>query len=161
MEKGIVKPVCEAVSAFDVASEEVRAEAAMASDTVSDQGKAGAEAPAFSLGSTDPIALIQAGVDTEDLKLALHLREVELETKTREVELIHLRIRVLELDPANRKAPTAVSMPLSSTPEQFDVSRHIALVPQFRESEVDSYFNAFERIAATLKWPKDVWSLLL
>ncbi|KAI5618350.1 hypothetical protein C0J50_22332, partial [Silurus asotus] len=41
-----------------------------------------------------------------------------------------------------------------------DVSKHIALVPQFRESEVDSYFNAFERIATSLRWPKDVWSLL-
>lgn len=100
-------------------------------------------------------------MDTEDLKLALHLREVEFETKTLEVELMHLYIRALELDPANRKAPTTVSMPLPSTPEQFDVSRHIALVPQFRESEVDSYFTAFEHIAATLKWPKDVWNLLL
>ncbi len=32
----------------------------------------------------------------------------------------------------------------------FDVSKHIALVPQFREIEVDSYFNVFERIASAL-----------
>lgn len=32
----------------------------------------------------------------------------------------------------------------------FDVGKHIALVPYFRESEVDSYFNAFERIAILL-----------
>lgn len=38
---------------------------------------------------------------------------------------------------------------------------NIALVPNFRESEVASYFNAFERIATSLGWPKDVWSLLL
>lgn len=35
----------------------------------------------------------------------------------------------------------------------FDVSRHIALVPTFRDSEVDSSFGAFERIASALKWP--------
>ncbi len=48
-----------------------------------------------------------------------------------------------------------------SSQHTFDVSKHIALVPQFRESEVDSYFSAFERIAISLRWPKDVWSLLL
>ena len=56
--------------------------------------------------------------------------------------------------------PFSVHSPTASS-DQFDVSRHIALVPPFRESEVDSYFNAFERIAATLRWPKNVWSLLL
>ena len=43
----------------------------------------------------------------------------------------------------------------------FDISRDIAFVPPFRESEVDSYFSAFERIAAALSWPKEFWSLLL
>lgn len=44
--------------------------------------------------------------------------------------------------------------------KHFDMSQHITLVPLFRESEVDSYFDAFERIAATLRWSKDVWSAL-
>lgn len=34
-------------------------------------------------------------------------------------------------------------------------------MPLFRETEVDSNFSAFERIAVSLNWPKDVWSLLL
>lgn len=109
--------------------------------------------------SIDPMALIQAGVDTADLKLALRLLEVELQTKSREVELMHLRIRAMELD---RTPAPATSTPLvAHSPDQFHVSRQIALVPAFRESELDSYFNAFERIAATLAWPKSVWSLLL
>ncbi len=41
------------------------------------------------------------------------------------------------------------------------MSKFIRLVPPFRETEVDSYFTAFERIAAKLKWPKDMWALLL
>ncbi len=44
---------------------------------------------------------------------------------------------------------------------QFDPSRHIKLVPPFRESEVDAYFIAFERIAAKLNWPRDMWALML
>lgn len=43
----------------------------------------------------------------------------------------------------------------------FDVSKHIPLVPQFKEAEVDSYFDAFERIASTINWPRNMWSLLL
>lgn len=34
-------------------------------------------------------------------------------------------------------------------------------MPTFRESEVDSYFKTFERIATALDWPKDVWPILL
>lgn len=41
------------------------------------------------------------------------------------------------------------------------MSPHITLGPHFREREVDSYLSAFECIAVTLKWPKDIWSLLL
>ena len=37
----------------------------------------------------------------------------------------------------------------------------MALVPQFRESEIDSYFGVFERIAVSMQWPKEVWPLLL
>ncbi len=33
-------------------------------------------------------------------------------------------------------------------------------MPPFREA-VDSYFGAFERIAMALRWPKEVWPLLL
>ncbi len=43
----------------------------------------------------------------------------------------------------------------------FDVCRYLKLVPPFRESEVDAYFVTFERIAMKLRWPKDVWALLL
>ena len=76
---------------------------------------------------------------------------------------MHLCIRAMELDrPSPPPVLTPVSMPFPhGSPGHFDVSRQIALVPSFHESEVDSYFNAFERIAATLKWPKDLWSLLL
>lgn len=57
-----------------------------------------------------------------------------------------------------------VSTSLSSTsspPVPFDVGKNIVLVPTFRETEVDSYFGAFERIATALKWPPEAWALLL
>lgn len=41
------------------------------------------------------------------------------------------------------------------------MSKNILLVPPFRDTEVDSYFAAFERVASALRWPFDVWPLLL
>ncbi|CAI5639672.1 unnamed protein product [Oreochromis niloticus] len=125
----------------------------------------GAEAPVAVQSPTfDPISQVAAGLVTEDLKLALRLKEVELEAKAKEVELMHLRIRAMELDLSRARdaTPVPVSTLLdTSTVDQFNASKQIVLVPPFREGEVDSYFTAFERIATTLKWPKDVWSLLL
>lgn len=34
------------------------------------------------------------------------------------------------------------------------MNKHISLVPVFRDSEVESYFSAFEHFATALKWPK-------
>ncbi len=84
---------------------------------------------------------------------------------------LRLKLRQLDLEAMKVAAGSAAQPnpgqlsddPPRSDPSQvtFDISKHIALVPQFRESEVDSYFNAFERIATSLRWPKEVWSLLL
>ncbi|XP_054860848.1 uncharacterized protein LOC129347475 [Amphiprion ocellaris] len=76
---------------------------------------------------------------------------------------MHLRIRALELERDQPAAHPSVSSQSAASVSSggFDMSKHIALVPPFRESEVDSYFSAFERIAAALKWPTEFWSLLL
>lgn len=34
-------------------------------------------------------------------------------------------------------------------------------MPPFNECDVDKYFVLFERVATTLKWPRNVWTLLL
>lgn len=78
-----------------------------------------------------------------------------------------LRLRQLELEAqqlAKRVVPApgsafATSPSLSNS--HFDISKHVALMPTFREAEADSYFNAFEHLAIALKWPKEMWPLLL
>lgn len=62
---------------------------------------------------------------------------------------------------ANVRLPARAPVTLSNSDVAFDVSKHISLVPAFHESEVESYFPVFERIAAALKWPKDAWAILL
>lgn len=97
-----------------------------------------------------------------DLKLEMRRLEVEAEkeVKLRQLELEALKVASGSAERAPRVEASVAVSPGDHSPA-FDVSKHIALVPPFRETEVDTYFNAFERIASSLRWPKDVWSLLL
>ena len=80
------------------------------------------------------------------------LRIKELELKERELS-IQLKIKELEL--AGASAST------TGKSEKFDMSKHIRFVPSFQDSEVDKYFLHFEKVASSLEWPKEVWTLLL
>uniref|UniRef100_A0A672PHY8 CCHC-type domain-containing protein n=1 Tax=Sinocyclocheilus grahami TaxID=75366 RepID=A0A672PHY8_SINGR len=113
-----------------------------------------------------------------DLRLQIRRLEIEAEKqiKMRQLELDAMRIvggSAAQPDlPRVTTAATIIPAPVvSSTPTvpsapsvatgSFDVSKHITLVPLFRETEIDSYFSAFERIATSLHWPKELWALLL
>lgn len=99
------------------------------------------------------------------LQLQLEIRKAELQAETERA----VRLRQLELEASNmgQSAPrdsgiTPPSTTSTSPPKKvFDISKHVALIPVFRDNEVDSYFNVFERIAVALQWPPEVWTLLL
>lgn len=90
--------------------------------------------------------------------LELQVRKLEIEADTA-VKLKRLELESQARLETGRGEGSPVST--SQTSSSFDVSKYISLVPTFRESEIDSYFPAFERIATALKWPCDVWPLLL
>jgi len=77
----------------------------------------------------------------------LHLKELEL----KEQELA-LQLKIKEL------GATASS---SSKSEKYDMSKQIRFVSPFQDTEVDKYFLHFEKVASSLGWPKEVWTLLL
>ncbi len=85
----------------------------------------------------------------------LHLRALEIQVH-RDIQLRKLDLEAQALQ--NKPVPLPRSRPLVPDVSQsaFDVGRCVKLVPPFREAEVDSYFVAFERVAAKLNWPKDV-----
>lgn len=89
-----------------------------------------------------------------ELRLKMHKLEIDKEIRLKELEVEAMKISSQKLHQSSAEVPQAVQ-------KNFDVGRHIALVPTFRESEVDSYFTAFEKIATALSWPKDMWSILL
>ncbi len=121
-----------------------------------------------------------------DPLLLFKLKELELQIKQQEHENRRLHLRELEMIHVEKGkereyartviSPVAIPMHVNVPPADqstgdfahirdavvpFDPSRHIKLVPPFRESEVDAYFIAFERIAAKLNWPRDMWALMM
>ena len=53
------------------------------------------------------------------------------------------------------------NQPKQKTEYNFDVTKHIRLVPPFQEKEVNKYFLHFEKVTENLNWPKEHWTLLL
>ncbi|KAL7851416.1 hypothetical protein AOLI_G00217720 [Acnodon oligacanthus] len=109
-----------------------------------------------------------------DLRLAIRKMELDVdrEVRLRELEMRAMKIAphpTAQLDiapspPSPRSSPAATLVasapaPPAITPPSFDVSKHITLVPPFKEADV--YFGVFERIATALNWPREVWFLLL
>nr|XP_033961533.1 uncharacterized protein LOC117463411 [Pseudochaenichthys georgianus] len=94
-----------------------------------------------------------------DYEHRLQIRKLEIEAE-KEITLKRLEVDALRISSEQTFERSRPSHTVSHT-KSFDVSKNIALVPTFRESEVDSYFCAFERIATALVWPKDMWPILL
>ena len=47
------------------------------------------------------------------------------------------------------------------TSQNFDILKHFSAVPPFQETDVDTYFLNFEKMAKYLRWPKEYWITLL
>lgn len=62
---------------------------------------------------------------------------------------------------SSNSVPAAAAYSESVVIYTFDVAKNIAIVPPFREKEVEAYFQTFEQIASALKWPTEVWALML
>ncbi|XP_054605827.1 uncharacterized protein [Nothobranchius furzeri] len=88
----------------------------------------------------------------------MELRKFEIEAETK-VRLRHVELE-LQTQLGNHSA-RGVDERKDSGPDRLDISKSITLLPPFRETEVDSYFTAFERLAHALSWPWEVWPLLL
>ena len=80
-------------------------------------------------------------------------REREREEREKEREF-QLRMREIEMQERANQSKQKIEY-------NFDVTKHIRLVPPFQEKEVDKYFLHFEKVAENLNWPKEHWTLLL
>ena len=83
-------------------------------------------------------------------------REREREREKREEKEREFQLRMRETEMQER-----ANQPKQKIEYNFDVTKHIRLVPPFQEKEVDKYFLHFEKVAENLNWPKEHWTLLL
>ena len=102
-----------------------------------------------------------------DLKKASKQQELDaklqMEQKERQDRLqMEKEIKLKEIEAKVQVEKDKLEKHGSSTfSSQFDATKNIRLVPKFEEKEVDKYFLHFEKIAESLKWPKESWTLLL
>lgn len=111
----------------------------------------------------DACALKERDLEMRKLELQqkLELSKLELQSE-REERDFQLRKLELELHAQAVETPRRVSsVETLFTAPAFDVYKNIRLVPLFLEKEVEKYFQHFERVAESLKWPKEFWTLLL
>nr|XP_005745554.1 PREDICTED: uncharacterized protein LOC102192742 [Pundamilia nyererei] len=99
------------------------------------------------------------------LKRELELRRLDTElARAREVELkkveVETKVKLRQLELQQASSPPVAAL-LSQTEVQFDVGRNSRLVPVFRDTEVETSSESFERIATALHWPRDAWAILL
>lgn len=125
----------------------------------------------------------QARKDELEHRLELYRIDAETKIKLRQLELQGEEIAKEKLSPIKvdsemsvESGPTAVenvndpvvsnssvlvdSSNVCASPS-FNVAKNIVIVPSFSEREVEAYFQAFEKIATALRWPLDVWALML
>lgn len=81
-----------------------------------------------------------------------HKFRLAKEERERQFQLEKLR---LEIERAVREKEEKVIEPA------FSLQSAERLLPQFNEEEVDVFFEAFERVATDLYWPRSRWALLI
>ena len=90
------------------------------------------------------VELHHLDIKEKELNHELELRKMVEETKRQ------LRLKEMEL------AQSSSSMVSGSRSDEIDVNKCICLIPPSCEKDVDTHFILFERVANTLKWPKNV-----
>ena len=140
---GAVAPNGEATS--------VAGDSAANSDSVDTNGTGGSTSNA---GLSEAVRLKELDLEKQRLELEFRREEMQMQLQMKRMEL---EAQAAATRPASAH-PAAASLSVSSG---FDASRNVRLVPPFDESDVDRYFAHFEKVAVSLKWPKQYWSLLL
>ena len=107
---------------------------------------------------------VQSVSSSKELELKFQIRQLEIQEREKEREWereerekereFQLRMREIEMQ-------ERANQPKQKIEYNFDVTKHIRLVPPFQEKEVDKYFLHFEKVAENLNWPKEHWTLLL
>ncbi len=92
----------------------------------------------------------------------LRLRDRAAEREhTERLEKLRLEEKERERNFELEKLRLQQSISKSTSSKSFDVIKNFQAVPTFQEEDVDMYFLHFEKLATSLNWPKQHWTILL
>lgn len=115
--------------------------------------------PSISMSSTAEKQVSAELLWLKELEIEMRRLEVKEKELNNDVELRRLEIEgqlcLKELELKHSSFSSA------SRSDDFDFTKCIRLVPPFNDQDADKYFVVFEHAAVILKWPKEVWPLLL
>ncbi|KAK3878381.1 hypothetical protein Pcinc_016965 [Petrolisthes cinctipes] len=83
-------------------------------------------------------------------------QQVELARIQAQVEMarINAQLEQQRLECGNRRESDVLNT-------DFDVTKHMKIVPEYNENDPTEYFMSFEKVAFNMRWPKDKWAILL
>jgi hypothetical protein len=100
-----------------------------------------------------------------EIKERMKISDLEFEKEKLEVEermkLSEERMKLAEYEFELKKLELTVTGTTHSTTNEFRVDLATKLVNRFNESDVDTFFINFEKIANSNKWPKSKWSNII
>ena len=118
----------------------------------------------FNENALSLIVDVQSVSSSKELEFKFQMRQLEIQERQKEREWereerekereFQLRMREIEMQ-------ERANQPKQMIEYNFDVTKHIKLIPPFQEKEVDKYFPHFEKVAENFNWPKEHWTLLL
>lgn len=103
-----------------------------------------------------------SGSGAQDRKTQLDIAEIQSRTK---IEIAKMeqktKVDLAKIDLEREKTKTADNKYQREHDSRFNVASCLKLMPKFNSDEVDTFFDAFEKIAKELQWPKDSWPILV
>ena len=105
------------------------------------------------------IALAKIQAQQETTRMEMQIKQAELDMQER------MKAMDLEIARARGGAATLATLPEPRPREAghdtFDVTKHLKMVPKFDEENLESFFDAFSKVARSLAWPENKYIILL
>lgn len=117
----------------------------------------------FATGDSDGVDQIAVNVSSLSFEQQrdLMLLEIERAKLNREVEIRRLEVEAMrfQLIGEGKLGGSFVGLNVSGK-KGLDVANNVKLLPKFSETDVDTFFSLFERLADVMKWPDNEQTLL-
>lgn len=113
----------------------------------------------------DVDALTLLGLDIKESKsdiTAIQLRKMEIEFEKYKLDLqVKEKERVRDFELKLAQIQSSADIQHNVNANIFDVVKVTKFVPLFDEDDPQEFFLQFERVANTLNWPREFWTLLI